>query len=173
MTGPAAAPDRAAGQLARADQTPIDRAASDIVRALQQRFQPQTSPRLAHPRTMNFLIAGGGSAITAGIKGWLGVDDPYFITGIELLADAAGTFQLDIQRTNFTTTPPPAVPTFASIIGSGTVPALTALTRTYQDNQLLSWSSRQLLPDDIVQFDVTLAGSATLVLVKIRLRPGS
>lgn len=147
------------------DAAHLERVADEIVRGLDKRGTPPSSPRLAHPRTINFLIDGGGSAITTGIKGWLGVDDPFYITGVELIADVSGSIAVDIARASYTN-----FPIFTSIVGS--TPPTLATAQKYQDNTLTGWT-RTLSPDDILQFNVTSASGVQLVLVKLRIRPGS
>jgi len=166
-------PTDRSSSLVRGDLTQIDRLAADVVRGVDLRFQPGSSgPKLAHPRSLNFIIDQGGSALTSGVvRGLLGIDDPFFITGVELVADQPGTLSIDIQRASFVD-----IPSFVSLIGGGgTVPTLTS-TQTYADPLMTGWTSRQLLPDDWLRFQILASpapASCTWLSVKLRLRPGS
>lgn len=168
MTGPAAGTWTETPQQMGGDTTTLDRTAANVIRGFQRRLQDPAQPRLAHPRTLNFLIDGGGATITTGLKGWAGVDDSFYITGVELMADrTGGGIALDIQRASYTT-----FPIFTSIVGATPPQLATPFIQKYQDNALVGWT-RTLSPDDVLRFSVTSASSVQLVLVKLRVRPGS
>jgi hypothetical protein len=133
-------------------------------RDVYRRMERQTSPTLANLSTINFIIDGGGSAVTTGIKGYLVVDFACRITGVDLLADRSGSAVVDVLRSTYAT-----FPTFTSLTASAT-PALTAAQK-YQDSTLTGWTLA-ISPGDILEFNVVSAATVQLLLVGLRVRRG-
>jgi hypothetical protein len=106
-----------------------------------------------------FVIDGGGSAITTGNKGQLYVPFSCNINALYVIADQVGSIAVDILRANV------AVPV-TSIVGAGNKPTLTA-------QQVVAavpsgWTSTALLIDDFVAFNVTSVATVTRVTVVLR-----
>lgn len=111
--------------------------------------------------TVDFLIDGGGVAITTGPKGSIG---PLTFAGViqnwTLLADQPGSVTVDILRANN------AVPS-ASIIGGGTKPTLSSA----QYNGLQApagWTSITLAASDMLTFSIATAATITKLTVGLQ-----
>jgi hypothetical protein len=115
--------------------------------------------------TLPFIIDGGGSAITTGVKGTIGpLPWGATIQSWTVDADQSGSITIDIFRANN------AHPT-VSIVGGGTKPTLSAA----QFNGLQApagWTSTVLVPNDLLAFSVSTVATVTrvtlgLILAKI------
>jgi hypothetical protein len=105
---------------------------------------------------VQFVITGGGGALTTGNKGWLHIPVAVAITEWRVLADQSGSVVVDILRTNngFPST---------SMVGGGNKPTLSSA----QFNQATpsGWTSTALAVDDWVAFNVTSASTVTEITV--------
>lgn len=133
-------------------------------RTLGKKLKPQTTPILANLSTINYIVDGGGSAITTGIKGYAVVDFACRILAVDLLADQTGSAVVDVLRATYAT-----FPTFISLAASAR-PTLAA-ARKYQDTTLTGWTT-QIAPGDILEFNVVSAATVALLLVALRVRRG-
>ena len=90
----------------------------------------------ASANTINFVIDGGGSAITTGIKGDLIVDFACTINSATLLADQSGSIVIDIWKDTYANFPP----TVADTITAAAKPTLSAALKS-QDTTLTGWTT--------------------------------
>jgi hypothetical protein len=86
--------------------------------------------------TINVVIDGGGTGITAGIKGDVVVDFDCSITSATLLADASGSIVIDIWRDSYAAYPP----VNGDSITSATPPTLASAIKS-QDITLTNWDT--------------------------------
>jgi hypothetical protein len=110
---------------------------------------------------IEYVIAGGGVAITTGIKGYLRVPWAATIASWGVMGDQTGSISIDILRLNN------GVP-IASMIGGGTKPNLSA----QQANLAVApsgWSSTSLVQNDWIAFNVTSAATVTQVTIDLAL----
>ena len=99
-----------------------------------------------------FIISGGGSAITTGVKGFMPIPFAATITGWSIIGDQSGSISIDILRANN------AVPV-TSIVGGGTKPNLTAAQ--FAGNTAPSgWTSTALAAQDYLGFSVASAATS-------------
>ncbi len=108
---------------------------------------------------IEFLIDGGGSAITTGNKGSFHIPWGVTIFGWRVIADQSGSIAVDILRLNN------GVPV-ASMVGGGNKPTLTA-SQFNAFTAVSGWTSTVLIPDDWISFSVSSAATitrATIVL---------
>jgi len=103
-----------------------------------------------------FVISGGGSAITTGNKGWLHIPFAMNIFAWRVLGDQSGSITIDILRSNNT------FPT-TSIVGGGTKPNLTS--QQFAEFAPSGWTSTSLVTDDFIAFNVTSAVTVTQVTI--------
>jgi hypothetical protein len=100
--------------------------------------------------SVSFVIDGGGSEITTGVKGDLLVPFGGTITKCTLLADQSGSIVVDIWKDTYTNYPATDAD---SIIGSGgTEPTISTATKS-QDSTLTGWTT-SISEDDILRFNV-------------------
>jgi hypothetical protein len=100
---------------------------------------------------VSFVIDGGGSTIATGIKGDLELPFAGEITAVRLLADQAGSIQVDIWKDTFASFPP----TDADSITASAVPAISSGDR-YEDTTLTGWT-KTFSKGDILRFTVDSA----------------
>ncbi|MBA7492271.1 hypothetical protein ES702_02820 [subsurface metagenome] len=107
-----------------------------------------------------FVIDGGGSAITTGIKGFIRIPYGASITRVTLLADVSGSIVVDINK--YTSLANYNSGTKASITSS-TPPTLSS-AKSSEDTSLTSWTTTIPL-NDILEFEVDSATTVTKVTV--------
>ncbi len=123
----------------------------------------QNASFVSNTRTLNFVIDGGGSAITTGIKGVVVLDGDYTVTGWTIIADQSGSIVVDVNRATYTN-----FPTTASIAGTE-LPTLSSVQKA-EDLTLSSWTTT-LSARDVLEFQVDSATTVTRVTVALRLVP--
>jgi len=99
--------------------------------------------------TINFIIDGGGSVITTGVRGFVEIAYNMTITGWQIFADQSGSAVVDVWRSTYAGFPPVVG---GSIAGSEK-PTLTA-TQNNQNLALTTWTTA-LLKGDILSFNVS------------------
>lgn len=114
--------------------------------------------------TLNFVIDGGGSAITTGIKGDLVVDFACTITAVTTLADQSGSIVVDIWKDTYTNFPP----IVGDSITASAKPTLSAATKS-QDTTLTGWTT-SVVAGDVLRFNVDSITSCTRVTVALKVK---
>lgn len=113
--------------------------------------------------TLNFIIDGGGSAITTGIKGDIVVDFAATIKAATLLADQSGDIVVDIWKDTYANFPP----TDADSITASAPPTLSSATKD-QDTTLTGWTTA-IAAGDVLRINVDSAATVTLVTLSLEL----
>jgi len=111
--------------------------------------------------TINFIIDGGGSAITTGIKGDVMVEFACTINQVTLLADQSGSIVVDIWKQAYADFPPED----ANSITASAVPTITTATKS-QDSTLTGWTT-SIAAGDTLRYNVdsiTTCERVTVVL---------
>jgi len=98
--------------------------------------------------SINFVIDGGGSAITTGVKGDIEIGFDCIITSCRVLPDQSGSIVVDIWKDTYANYPP----TDADTITSSTPPTVTATTKS-EDTTLTSWTTT-ISAGNILRFNV-------------------
>lgn len=98
--------------------------------------------------TINFIFDGGGSTITTGIKGDILVDFACHITSATLLANASGSFVVDIWKSTYAGFPS----VDANSITASAPPTLSSAIKS-QDVTLTGWN-KDIAAGDILRFNV-------------------
>lgn len=109
-----------------------------------------------------FIIDGGGSAITTGEKGHLEVPFNCTVQGWTIGADQSGSIVVDVWKDTYANYPP----TVADTIAGSEKPTLSTATKN-QDLTLTTWTT-SLTKGDILAFNVSSITTVTRVLVSIR-----
>jgi hypothetical protein len=116
--------------------------------------------------TVSFLIDGGGSAITTGVKGDLG---PFDFAGVveawTALADQSGSIVVDIWKDSYANFPP----TVADTITGAEKPTISAATKG-QDTSLAAGTGWAIAVGDIWRFNVDSAATVTRVTLSFKVR---
>ena len=138
-------------------------AAGGAVNEVLQYDASQNASFVSNTRTLNFIIDGGGSAITTGIKGVVVLDGDYTVTGWTIIADQSGSIVVDVNRATYTN-----FPTTASIAGTE-LPTLST-TQKNEDLALSTWTTT-LSARDVLEFQVDSVTTVTRVTVALCLVP--
>jgi hypothetical protein len=115
-------------------------------------------------RTIPFIIDGGGSAITTGIKGDLHIPFACTITAVTMLADQSGSIVVDIWKDTYANYPP----VDADSITASAPPTVSAATKA-TDSTLTGWTT-SITANDILGFNVDSITTATRATIALRLR---
>ena len=112
-----------------------------------------------------FVIDGGGSAITTGIKGDLMVPFDCTIVSATLLADQSGSIAIDVWKDSFASYPP----TSADSITASAKPALSSAAKS-RDTTLTGWTT-SVSAGQTLRFNVDSVATltrVTLILEAVR-----
>lgn len=114
--------------------------------------------------SLQFVIDGGGSAITTGIKGDLIIPYNGTIQGWDILADTSGSIVVDVWKDTYANFPP----TVADTITGSEKPTITSASKN-QDTSLSSWTTT-ISRNDILRFNVDSCTTITRVTLNIRIK---
>lgn len=112
--------------------------------------------------SIQFVIDGGGSAITTGLKGFMEVPFAMTITGWTILGDQSGSIVVDVWKDTYANYPPTVGDTIA-----GTEKPTLSTAIANQDLSLSTWTTA-VSAGDILGFNVDSATTVTRVVVSIR-----
>lgn len=112
---------------------------------------------------IEFIIDGGGSAITTGVKGDVEVPFACTITQATTLADQSGSIVIDIWKDVYANYPP----TVADTITASAKPTLSSATNA-QDSTLTGWT-RTIAAGDTLRFNVDSASTVTRVTLSLKI----
>jgi len=112
--------------------------------------------------SIDFIIDGGGSAITTGVKGFVEVPFACTITGWTVMGDQSGSIVVDVWKDTYANFPP----TVADTIAGSEKPTLSSAQKN-QDLSLSTWTT-SVAAGDILAFNVDSASTVTRVTVALR-----
>jgi len=101
--------------------------------------------------SLTFIIDGGGSAITTGLKGFLEIPFACTLTAWTLTADVAGAIKIDIWKDSYANFPPTDADTMP---GADKEPTIAATNQMAQDTSITDWTSYTIAAGDILAFNV-------------------
>lgn len=110
-----------------------------------------------------FIIGGGGSAITTGIKGDLVVPFNCTVTGWTALADQSGSIVCDLWYDTYANYPP----TVADTITGTEKPTITTATKG-QDLTLTTWTTVNLTAGQTLRFNIDSVTAIQRVLISLK-----
>lgn len=122
-----------------------------------------TEHELSGEAALEFIIDGGGSAITTGQKGHLEVPFNCIVNGWTVVADVAGAIVVDIWKDTYANFPP----TVADTIAGSELPTLVATNQKNQDLSLTTWTIA-LTKGDIIAFNVNSITTCQRVNISLR-----
>lgn len=114
--------------------------------------------------SITFVIDGGGSAITTGIKGDLEIPFACTIEAATLLADQTGSIVIDIWKDTYANYPP----TVADTITASAKPTLSSANKT-QNTTLTGWTTA-INAGDTLRFNVDSATTVQRVTLSLKVR---
>ncbi len=112
--------------------------------------------------SINFIIDGGGSAITTGVKGFIEITFDMVITGWTVLGDQSGSIVVDVWKDIFANFPP----VVGDSIAGSEKPTLSTADSN-QDLDLTTWSP-SVIAGDIIGFNVDSITTVERVTVVLR-----
>jgi hypothetical protein len=112
--------------------------------------------------SISFIIDGGGSAITTGIKGDLTIPFGCVIDQWTLLADQSGSIVVDIWKDTYANYPP----TVADTITGSALPTISSALKG-QSSTLTGWTAT-IAAGDTLRFNVNSASTVTRVTLSLR-----
>lgn len=112
--------------------------------------------------TLTFVIDGGGSAITTGIKGDLEVPFACTITRATALADQTGSIVVDIWKDTYANYPPVDADSITA-----SAPVTISSTNKAQDATLTGWNTA-IAAGDTLRFNVDSITTLTRVTISLR-----
>ena len=98
--------------------------------------------------SITFIIDGGGSAITTGVKGDLEIPFKCTINQVTLAADQSGSIVVDIWKDTYANFPP----IDGDSITASASPTISTATKS-QDSTLTGWT-KSITKGDILRFNV-------------------
>jgi hypothetical protein len=110
---------------------------------------------------LTFIIDGGGSAITTGIKGDIEVPFAGTITAARLFADQTGSIVIDLWKDTYGNFPP----TVADTITASAKPTLSTASKS-QDSTLTGWTT-SITAGDIIRVNVDSITTCTRVTLSL------
>jgi hypothetical protein len=113
---------------------------------------------------LEFIIDGGGSAITTGEKGHLEVPFACTITAVRVLADQSGSIVVDVWKDTYANFPP----TDADSITASAPPTLSTAQKS-EDATLTGWTT-SISAGDILAYNVDSITTCTRVIVSLTVR---
>jgi|GEM_PF-1702188 len=108
-----------------------------------------------------FIIDGGGVAITTGVKGDLYFPDAFTITGVVMLADQSGSIVVDLWEDTYANYPP----VVGDTITASAKPTISSTTKS-KDTTLTGWTAA-VAADSTIRFNVDSATTVTRVVVAL------
>ena len=116
----------------------------------------------ARKYSITFVIDGGGSAITTGLKGFLRIPFACTIERVTLLADQSGSIVIDIWKDTYTNFPPDN----ADSITASAPPTITTAVKS-SDITLTDWTV-VITAGDILAFNVDSITTIERVTVALK-----
>ena len=110
---------------------------------------------------INFIIDGGGSTITTGVKGYIPIPFAGAIVGVRLLADQSGSIVVDIWKDTYANYPP----IDADSITASAVPTITTAEKS-EDLTLTGWTTA-ITAGDILGYNVDSVTTHQRVTVEL------
>jgi hypothetical protein len=112
--------------------------------------------------TVTFIIDGGGSAITTGIKGDLEIPFACTINRVTMLADQSGSIVVDLWKDTYAN----FAPTVADTITAAAKPTISTATKS-QDSTLTGWTTA-IAAGDTLRFNVDSITTIQRVTISLK-----
>lgn len=120
-------------------------------------------PRIADTFDVAFIIDGGGSVITTGIKGDIALDFGATINQVTALADQSGSIAVDIWKDTYANYPP----TDADSITASAPVTLSSADKS-KDSTLTGWTT-SVSSGDTLRFNVDSITTCTRVTIILKM----
>lgn len=126
------------------------------------KWKNATNSGIGTVTSITFVIDGGGSVITTGIKGDLEITFGCVINQVTLLSDQSGSIVVDIWKDTYAN----YAPTVADTITASAIPTITTNIKS-QDATLTGWTTT-INAGDILRFNVNSVTSITRLTLSLK-----
>ena len=116
----------------------------------------------ARTGVIEFIIDGGGAAITTGVKGYLEIPFGCTIQAVTLLADQSGSIVVDIWKDTYANYPP----VVGDSITASAKPTISTATKS-QNTTLTGWTT-SITAGDVLGFNVDSITTCTRVTLSLK-----
>jgi hypothetical protein len=117
---------------------------------------------------INFVIDGGGSTITTGMKGYIFLDFPCTINQVTLALDRSGSIVVDIWKCTYAQFDAGAThPVAGDSITASDIPTVSSATKS-QDSALTGWTT-SIAAGTFLAFNVNSVTSAQRCTVSLKI----
>lgn len=113
--------------------------------------------------SIQFVIDGGGSAITTGVKGDLEIPSDFYITHVTMLADTTGSIIVDLWSDTYANYPP----TVADTVCGSSFPTISSAAKS-TTSTFTGWVTRTLLRGNTLRYNVNSAATITRCTISLR-----
>lgn len=128
-----------------------------------------TGPPGDESGTIEFVIDGGGQAISTGMKGYLEVPMNCAVERATLLADRSGSIVVDVFKCSYSDFLPGTHPVAGDKITASAPPTISAGVKS-RDTTLSGWS-KNLSEGDVLGFNVNSASTIQRVTLSLKVGP--
>lgn len=134
----------------------------DVSASDHKKAKPQNFP--GNTRNVYFVVDGGGSVITTGLKGDLQIPFACTILEVTMLADQSGSIVVDIWKDSYANYPP----TIADTIVAAAKPTISSALKSL-DATLTGWTVA-VAAGDILRYNVDSITTLTRVAINLKVR---
>ncbi len=156
----------ASGIVTEGDLWSRTSAPNELFRATDSSTFVSVESGLGETVSIVFIIDGGGSAITTGLKGFVPIPFACTITAARLYADQSGSIVIDIFKDTFANYPP----VDADSITASAQPTITTAVKS-EDTTLTGWTTT-IVAGDILGFNVDSITNHERVTVELEVTKG-
>ncbi|MCK4860195.1 MAG: hypothetical protein KAS87_06535 [Candidatus Omnitrophica bacterium] len=111
-----------------------------------------------------FVVDGGGSAISTGVKGDLRIPFACTIQRVTMLGDQSGSIVIDIWKDSYANFPP----TDADSITASAPPTISSATKS-EDGTLTGWT-KAISADDVLRYNIDSCTTITRCSVCLKVQ---
>lgn len=105
--------------------------------------------------SINFLMSGGGSAISTGYKGNVRMAQNFYIDSWEMYANETGSIYIDVEKTNYG-----VFPSASTMHGTATGPHIQSGAKN-KDEDLSNWTGVTGGAGDVLRFNAVSVDTIT------------
>lgn len=117
----------------------------------------QAAAALYVSNAVEFIIDGGGSALTTGVKGDIRFPFACTLTGWSLLADVSGAIKIDLWKDTYANFPP----TNDDSITNGHEPEIAASGVSAEDTDIADWNGEAIAAGSILRINIDSVAAIT------------
>jgi len=117
--------------------------------------------------SISFIIDGGGSAISTGLKGFLEIPFACTVLAWTVLADVAGAIVIDVWKDTYANFPPTNAD---AMPGAGHEPTIAATNQKGQDTDASDWATVAIAAGSVLGFNVDSCTTITKATLSLKVQ---